>query len=83
MEDKWCPENDGAFRMELAALHRDDPMQLLHRARAEITQLRAELEQERELADRLAGAIDAADWHQHDANMMDLALTAHATRRNK
>ena len=63
--------------------------------RAEITQLRAELEQERELADRLAGIAERA---QHtlkqvlagkpvrDADEIIAsvsALTAHATRINK
>lgn len=61
MEDKWCPENDGAYRMEMASIHRDSVDQQLHRARAEITQLRAELAAERELADRLAGALDYID----------------------
>lgn len=61
---------------------------LAKKARAELTTLRAELEQERELADRLAGAIDSAEfdygkWDTEDARMMDDAVALYATRRNK
>ena len=43
MADDWCPENDGAYRAEMAALHRDNVDQQLFRARAEIERLRAAL----------------------------------------
>ena len=43
MADDWCPENDGAYRAEMAALHRDNVDQQLLRARAEIERLRAVL----------------------------------------
>ena len=44
MAEDWCPENDGAYRAEMAALHRDSVDQQLIRARAEIERLRAALE---------------------------------------
>ena len=43
MADDWCPENDGAYRAEMAALHRDNVDQQLIRARAEIERLREAL----------------------------------------
>ena len=43
MADDWCPENDGAYRAEMAALHRDNVDQQLLRARAEIERLRGAL----------------------------------------
>lgn len=39
MTDEWCPENDGAYRAEMAALHRDGVEHRLHKARAEIERL--------------------------------------------
>ena len=39
----WCPENDGAYRAEMAALRRDSVDQQLIRARAEIERLRGAL----------------------------------------
>lgn len=50
--------------------------------RAEITQLRAELEQERELADRLASGADNVDYMERP-NSLDDALYVWRTRRNK
>jgi hypothetical protein len=35
-DDPWCPENDAAYRAELAAQHRDTVEQRLHRARVHI-----------------------------------------------
>lgn len=59
-------------------------------AMAEITQLRAELEQERELADRLADTGEnviiaiGMGWDLDGViEAYQEALTAHATRRNK
>ena len=44
MADDWCPENDGAYRAEMAALNRDNVDQQLLRARAENARLRAALQ---------------------------------------
>ena len=44
MADDWCPENDGAYRAEMATLHRDNVDQQLLRARAEIERLRRQAE---------------------------------------
>lgn len=54
---------------------------------AEITQLRAELAEERELADRLALCLDefvfASNSYEPHFRRARGALSTHATRRNK
>lgn len=49
-DDKWCPENDGAYRAELAEIHRHSSDTKL---RARIADLDAQLA----AADRLVGAL--------------------------
>lgn len=51
-------------------------------AQEEITQLRAELAEERELADRLANAAKGVAFHDRP-HLLDDALTDHYARRNK
>ena len=61
MADDWCPENDGAYRAEMAALHRDNVDQQLLRARAEIERLREKISN---LQDKwYLGDLQQSDFH--------------------
>ena len=42
-EDTWCPENDAAYRAELAAMHKHTTQEKLHRALDRIERLEAQL----------------------------------------
>ena len=58
-DDKWCPENDAAYRAELAAIHGGDATM---RLRARIAALEAQVA----AADRLAAATTAFDLLSRD-----------------
>ena len=65
-EDKWCPENDAAYRAELAAIHgNDNTARLRARIDALETQLKA--------ADELAEAVDAMPYKHSTAVIIALA----------
>lgn len=74
-DDKWCPENDGAYRAEMAELHRDDADQQLIRAKVEIARLTTLLENEKS---KYASALGIA---KQNGSMLDEARAERDTAR--
>ena len=67
MSDEWCPENDGAYQAEMAALHRDGVEHRVHKARAEIERLTKERDEARAEHRFKLGLLDRAMTERDEA----------------
>lgn len=67
--DEWCPENDGAWRAEIAERETECPISLRRQLRESEQHRQILTQQNKELLDRLKYAqkamdfIEALDWH--------------------
>ena len=70
MTDDWCPENDGAYRAEMAAIHKDKTEATLRALSAERDALKAELADAVGLVQEIIREDDDAIYSKEAANAL-------------